>query len=35
VRVPFTWKVTDWFMVEWSPEFPIGEPEATKVSGSA
>ena len=23
--VPFTWKVTGWFMVGWSPEFPIGE----------
>ena len=22
---PFTWKVTGWFMVGWSPEFPIGE----------
>jgi 3-ketosteroid 9alpha-monooxygenase subunit A len=25
VQVPFTWKVTGWFMVGWSPEFPIGE----------
>jgi phenylpropionate dioxygenase-like ring-hydroxylating dioxygenase large terminal subunit len=25
VKVPFTWKVTGWFMVGWSPEFPIGE----------
>jgi 3-ketosteroid 9alpha-monooxygenase subunit A len=25
VLVPFTWKVTRWFMVGWSPEFPIGE----------
>jgi 3-ketosteroid 9alpha-monooxygenase subunit A len=24
VKVPFTWKVTGWFMVGWSPEFPIG-----------
>ena len=23
--VPFTWKVTGWFMVGWSPEFPAGE----------
>ena len=23
--VPFTWKVTGWFMVGWSPELPIGE----------
>jgi 3-ketosteroid 9alpha-monooxygenase subunit A len=21
----FTWKVTVWFMVGWSPEFPIGD----------
>jgi hypothetical protein len=25
VRVPFTWKVIGWFMVGWSPDFPIGE----------
>jgi nitrite reductase/ring-hydroxylating ferredoxin subunit len=25
VLVPFTWKVTGWFMVGWSPEFPVGE----------
>src|ERR1700757_2047687 len=25
VKVPFTWKVTGWFMVGWSPEFPVGE----------
>jgi phenylpropionate dioxygenase-like ring-hydroxylating dioxygenase large terminal subunit len=25
VLVPFTWKVTGWFMIGWSPEFPIGE----------
>jgi phenylpropionate dioxygenase-like ring-hydroxylating dioxygenase large terminal subunit len=25
VRVPFTWKVTGWFMVGWSPEFAVGE----------
>jgi 3-ketosteroid 9alpha-monooxygenase subunit A len=25
VKVPFTWKVTGWFMVGWSPEFPLGE----------
>ena len=23
--VPFTWKVTGWFMVGWSPEFPVAE----------
>jgi hypothetical protein len=22
VKVPFTWKVTGWFMIGWSPEFP-------------
>jgi hypothetical protein len=25
VKVPFTWKITGWFMVGWSPEFPVGE----------
>uniref|UniRef100_UPI002618C28A Rieske 2Fe-2S domain-containing protein n=1 Tax=Mycobacterium sp. TaxID=1785 RepID=UPI002618C28A len=25
MKVPFTWKVTGWFMVGWSPEFPVGE----------
>jgi hypothetical protein len=25
VKVPFTWKVTGWFMVGWSLELPIGE----------
>ena len=25
VKVAFTWKVTGWFMVGWSPEFPTGE----------
>ena len=25
MKVPFTWKVTGWFMVGWSAEFPIGE----------
>ena len=25
MEVPFTWKVTGWFMVGWSPEFPVGE----------
>ncbi len=28
MKVPFTWKVTGWFMVGWSPEFydvaPVG-----------
>ena len=25
MKVPFTWKVSGWFMVGWSPEFPVGE----------
>ena len=25
MKVPFTWKVTGWFTVGWSPEFPTGE----------
>ena len=25
MKAPFTWKVTGWFMVGWSPEFPTGE----------
>ena len=25
MKVPFTWKVTGWFMVGWSLEFPVGE----------
>jgi hypothetical protein len=25
VKVPFTWKITGWFMVGWSPQFPVGE----------
>jgi nitrite reductase/ring-hydroxylating ferredoxin subunit len=25
VKVPFTWKVTGWFMIGWSAEFPVGE----------
>lgn len=24
MRVPFTWKVTGWFTVGWSPEFGLG-----------
>jgi 3-ketosteroid 9alpha-monooxygenase subunit A len=28
VKVPFTWKVTGWFMVGWSAEFPVGEVRA-------
>ncbi|ORA21466.1 hypothetical protein BST12_12800 [Mycobacterium angelicum] len=25
MKVPFTWKVTGWFTVGWSPEFAAGE----------
>ncbi|UGT65263.1 aromatic ring-hydroxylating dioxygenase subunit alpha [Nocardia asteroides] len=25
MKVPFTWKVTGWFMIGWSAEFPLGE----------
>lgn len=25
MKVPFTWKVTGWFMIGWSAEFPVGE----------
>jgi 3-ketosteroid 9alpha-monooxygenase subunit A len=33
VKVPFTWKVTGWFMVGWSPEFPIGEARPLQYFG--
>jgi phenylpropionate dioxygenase-like ring-hydroxylating dioxygenase large terminal subunit len=33
VKVPFTWKVTGWFMVGWSPEFPMGETRPLKYFG--
>jgi phenylpropionate dioxygenase-like ring-hydroxylating dioxygenase large terminal subunit len=33
VKVPFTWKVTGWFMVGWSPEFRIGEVRPLKYFG--
>jgi 3-ketosteroid 9alpha-monooxygenase subunit A len=33
VRVPFTWKVTGWFMVGWSPEFPVGEVRPLRYFG--
>jgi hypothetical protein len=33
VKVPFTWKVTGWFMVEWSPEFPAGETRPLRYFG--
>lgn len=25
MKVPFTWKVTGWFMIGWSAEFPVNE----------
>ena len=25
MKVPFTWKVTGWFVIGWSAEFPVGE----------
>ena len=31
--VPFTWKVTGWFMVGWSPEFPVGEVRPLRYFG--
>ena len=33
MKVPFTWKVTGWFMVGWSLEFPTGETKALKYFG--
>jgi hypothetical protein len=33
VKVPFTWKVTGWFIVGWSLEFPAGETKALKYFG--
>ena len=33
MKVPFTWKVTGWFMVGWSPEFPIGEVRPLRYFG--
>jgi 3-ketosteroid 9alpha-monooxygenase subunit A len=33
VRVPFTWKVTGWFMVGWSREFPVGEVRPLRYFG--
>ena len=25
MKIPFTWKVTGWFMIGWSQDFPVGE----------
>jgi phenylpropionate dioxygenase-like ring-hydroxylating dioxygenase large terminal subunit len=33
VKVPFTWKVTGWFMVGWSSEFPAGEARPLRYFG--
>jgi 3-ketosteroid 9alpha-monooxygenase subunit A len=33
VKVPFTWKVTGWFMIGWSPEFPVGETRPLRYFG--
>ena len=33
MKVPFTWKVTGWFMIGWSPEFPVGETRPLRYFG--
>ena len=33
MKVPFTWKVTGWFMVGWSAEFPQGEVRPLRYFG--
>jgi len=33
VKVPFTWKVTGWFMIGWSAEFPESEVRALQYFG--
>ena len=33
MKVPFTWKVTGWFMVGWSAEFPAGEVRPLRYFG--
>ena len=33
VKVPFTWKVTGWFMVGWSAEFPANEVRPLRYFG--
>jgi phenylpropionate dioxygenase-like ring-hydroxylating dioxygenase large terminal subunit len=33
MKVPFTWKVTGWFMVGWSAEFPRGEVRPLRYFG--
>lgn len=33
MKVPFTWKVTGWFMIGWSPEFPADGTKALHYFG--
>ena len=33
MKVPFTWKVTGWFMIGWSAEFEVGEVRALTYFG--
>ena len=33
MKVPFTWKVTGWFMIGWSAEFPVGEVRPLRYFG--
>ena len=35
MKVPFTWKVTGWFMIGWSPEFAAGEVRPLRYFGVA
>ena len=34
MKVPFTWKVTGWFMIGWSAEFEVGDVKALKYFGA-
>jgi phenylpropionate dioxygenase-like ring-hydroxylating dioxygenase large terminal subunit len=33
VKIPFTWKVTGWFMIGWSGDFPRGEVRSLRYFG--
>ncbi|BBZ68772.1 (2Fe-2S)-binding protein [Mycolicibacterium insubricum] len=33
MKVPFTWKVTGWFMIGWSAEYELGDVKALKYFG--
>ena len=33
MKVPFTWKITGWFMIGWSLEFPVGEVRPLRYFG--